>query len=243
MSSSLNGVVKSGNCFELMKLMPDQSFDLILTDPPYAINYRSNRRVVKPKFDHLEGDKPGAWIDEFAHQAYRLLRDNTHLYCFCRYDTYPDFFTAFDNAGFKMKRTLIWIKNNHGAGDLKGDYAPRDEWIIFAHKGRRLLQGKREQNVFENTFHEDKIHSDGLKHPTQKPVALLKKLILNSTNSGEVIFDPFAGVLSTAIAAVETKRSFICIEIEDHYLELGIGRLLELTSIDKYQTEFPAISK
>ncbi|NQT34801.1 hypothetical protein HQ587_06400 [bacterium] len=231
------GQVILGDCLEIMSGMPPESIDLILTDPPYAIHYKSNRRVVKPKFDHINGDLPGDWIERFAVEAYRLLKMNRHIYCFCRHDTYPRFFDAFANAGFNMKRTLVWVKNNHGSGDLKGDYAAKDEWIIFAHKGRRLLRGKREDNIMNYP----KVTSSKLLHPTQKPVELLQLLIKKSTDAGEVILDPYGGVLSTAVAAVQERRSFIMIDIERSFLEKGIARIKAESSrsVGMYNLKIP----
>lgn len=229
--TAYHGHVVHGDCLKIMPDLPDESIDLVLTDPPYAINYRSNRRIARPKFNHIDNDLPGDWIEIFAAEAYRLLRNDRHLYCFCRHDTYPLFYNAFEDAGFAMKRTLIWVKNNHGSGDLKGDYASRDEWIIFAHKGRRLLRGKREDNILEFA----KIHTGSLLHPTQKPVELLRLLINKSTDRGEVVFDPYAGVLSTAVAAMEGERDFIMIEIDREYLAQGISRLTQNEYFAKYE--------
>jgi site-specific DNA-methyltransferase (adenine-specific) len=121
MASDLSIRVIAGDCLQILPQLEAASVDLILTDPPYAIHYRSNRRVTRPKFNHLTGDQPGRWMEDFARESFRLLKPNRHLYCFCRFDTYPRFFEAFRQAGFTVKRTLIWVKNNHGSGDLKGD--------------------------------------------------------------------------------------------------------------------------
>lgn len=225
----LNNRIVTGNSIKLLQDFDDESIDLVLTDPPYAINYRSNRRTKLPKFDFIAGDVPGDWIELFAALAFKVLKNNRHLYCFCRHDTYPRFYTAFEAAGFKMKRTLIWIKNNHGSGDLKGDYAPKDEWIIFAHKGRRTLRGTRNDNVIENIRRNNKIHSSDLLHPTQKPVELLEFLVQNSTDKGETVLDPFAGVLSTAVAASTQGRRFICIDLDHDFINKGIERLNDVS--------------
>jgi site-specific DNA-methyltransferase (adenine-specific) len=219
-----------------MTEMQQESVDLVLTDPPYAINYRSNRRVVNPQFDHIDNDLPGDWIERFAAQSYRLLKNNRHLYCFCRHDTYPLFYKAFTGAGYKLKRTLIWVKDNHGSGDLKGDYAPRDEWIIYAHKGRRLLNGKRNDNILEFP----KVNTSKLLHPTQKPIELLKFLIEKSTENGEIVLDPYAGVLSTAVAAMQKERNFIMIDTDSDFLRKGLGRFDEMDESSGYNitTEF-----
>jgi len=233
MINKFENSVLCGDCLAIMPGLPAESVDLVLTDPPYAINYRSNRRVARPKFDHIDNDMPGDWIERFAAEAFRLLKNNRHLYCFCRHDTYPLFYTAFGKAGFKLKRTLIWVKNNHGSGDLKGDYASRDEWIIFAHKGRRLLRGKREDNILEYP----KVYSSNLLHPTQKPVDLPKLLIEKSTDMGEIVFDPYAGVLSTAMAAMEEKRHFLMIDTDMSFLEKGLARFETLEERKRYNIE------
>ncbi|MBS1262474.1 MAG: DNA adenine methyltransferase YhdJ [Calditrichaeota bacterium] len=197
-----------------LAMMPDETVDLILTDPPYNIGYKSNRRVVNAKFQHLENDDNGDdWIPQFAREAYRVLKNDRHLYCFCRHDTYPDFIAAFKAAGFKIKRTLIWVKNNHGSGDLKGDYAPQDEWIIYCHKGRRVLNGKRESNV----LYFPKLSTKNLTHSTEKPVELLKKLIEKSTHRDELVLDPFAGSGSTMQAARELRRRYCMMELSESY--------------------------
>jgi len=230
---SLSACIIHGDCFDILSKLPDESVDLVLTDPPYAIHYRSNRRVSRPKFDHFEGDKPGDWIETFAEESYRLLRTNRHLYCFCRHDTYPLFFTAFQRAGFRMKRTLIWVKNNHGSGDLKGDYAPRDEWIIYAQKGRRELRGKREDNILEF----NKVHTGQLLHPTQKPLELLRLLIEKSSSPGEMVLDPYAGVLSTAVAAMDLERSFVAIDNSEEFIRKGVERIQKHRKISEYEID------
>jgi len=228
------GKIICGDSLKLLPQLPDESADLILTDPPYAINYRSNRRVARPKFNHIAGDQPGDWMEEFAREAFRILKPDRHLYCFCRFDTYPRFFRAFEDANFKMKRTLIWVKDNHGSGDLRGDYAPKDEWIIFAQKGRRTLRGRRADNILEFP----KVHSSQLLHPTQKPVELLRFLIEKSSEPGELVLDPFAGVLTVAEAAMDMKRCFIAIETSAVFVKTGIARLRTHSHADKYDLEF-----
>ncbi len=226
-----HNTVFKGNNMDVLKSMPSETVDLILTDPPYNINYRSNRRVKKAKFKHLENDNNNDWIPEFAKEAHRVLKNDRHLYCFCRHDTYPQFIAAFQEAGFKLKRTLIWVKNNHGSGDLKGDYAPQDEWIIYCHKGRRELFGKRISNV----LYFPRLNSDKLRHSTEKPTKLLEKLIEKSTKKGELVLDPFAGSGSTMFAAKEKERYYCIIELADAYYLTSEKRRGELnqTSLEE----------
>ncbi len=223
----MNKVYFGDNMVTLAK-MPDETVDLVLTDPPYAINYASNRRTKQPKFKHLQNDKNGDWIPKFVREAYRVLKNDRHFYCFCRHDTYPQFVQATLEAGFKLKRTLIWVKNNHGSGDLKGDYAPQDEWIIYAHKGRRELRGQRASNI----LYYSKVSSKNLNHSTEKPVELLKFLIGKSTKKGELVLDPFGGSGSTMIAAKEMERAHCIMEISEEYYYTVEERKKEMNQIN-----------
>lgn len=216
-----------GNNMDVLGSMPDETVDLILTDPPYNINYKSNRRVKNAKFKHLQNDNSGDWIPKFAQEAFRVLKNDRHMYCFCRHDTYPQFITALQDAGFKLKRTLIWVKNNHGSGDLKGDYAPQDEWIIYCHKGRRELFGGRSSNVL---FY-SKLSTKQMTHSTEKPVELLKFLIQKSTKRGELVMDPFAGSGSTMHAAKELERFYCVMELSPEYAYTTECRRMTLSQL------------
>lgn len=219
--------VFAGNNMDVLASMPDETVDLILTDPPYNINYKSNRRVKNAKYKELENDNSGDWIPEFARESYRVLKNDRHMYCFCRHDTYPEFMAALQDAGFKLKRTLIWVKNNHGSGDLKGDYAPQDEWIIYCHKGRRELFGKRDSNI----LYYSKLSTKNQTHSTEKPVDLLKYLIGKSTQEGELVLDPFSGSGSTMHAAKEMERYYCVMELSEEYYYTTEQRRLKISQL------------
>jgi len=190
-----------GDCFAEMRELPDACVDLVLTDPPYGIDYQSNRRVTRPKLPKFENDVDLSWVDGWVDEVHRVLKDDRHFYCFTRFDMYPVFYNSISRK-FKVKNCLIWTKNNHGSGDLNGSYAPQYEMVIFAVKGKRHLNGPRDSDVLgcEN------VPSARRFHATQKPVELLRQLIEKSTEPGEVVLDPFAGVGSTGLACVDTTR-------------------------------------
>lgn len=190
-----------GDCFEKMKELPDQCIDLVLTDPPYGIDYQSNRRVAREKLPKFENDVDLSWVDGWVEEVHRVLKDDRHFYCFTRFDTYPKFYDSISRH-FKVKNCLIWVKNNHGSGDLLGSYAPQSEMIIFAVKGRRLLNGPRDSDVLEY----NNVPSAQRAHATQKPVDLLRTLIEKSTEPDEIVLDPFAGTGSTMRACVATSQ-------------------------------------
>ena len=166
-----------------------------------------------PKF---AGDRSLEWLSVFVDEAYRVLADNRHFYCFCRWDMYHVFHQAISER-FQVKNALVWIKKNHGSGDLAGAYAPKYEMVIFASKGRRRLNGKRHPDILEYGT----VSSQARKHPVQKPLKLLKFLIEKSTKRGEVVLDPFAGVGSTAMAAREKGRKYLAFEIEERFYREG----------------------
>ena len=211
--------LRQGDCLELMKDIPDGSIDLLLTDPPYGMSYQSSRRTATPKFKKISGDNSIEWFDDFIRECYRVLKDDSHAYIFCNEYKVSHFRDAQERAGFKNKRTLVWIKNNHTSGDLKGDYGNKVEYVNFMHKGRRLLTGKRDTNILSYSRVQSNIH------PTEKPVDMLSYLIEKSSNVGDTVLDPFMGSGTTGVAAKNLNRNFIGIELDEEYFEIAKKRI------------------
>lgn len=210
-----------GDCLQIMDEIATNSVDLIVTDPPYLMNYQSNRRKKTDRFDKIMNDKDNYnLIQEYFQKCNRIMKDNTAIYSFCSWHNI-DFFKPEFEKYFKLKNILIWNKNNHGTGDLKGSYAPKYEFILFGHKGRTLLRGKRIPDVIDC----DKIPSKKLTHPTEKPQELLEIFIEQSSDKGDIIFDGFMGTGSCGIAAVNLDRSFIGIELNANYFEVAQNRI------------------
>lgn len=180
-----------GDCLEVMARARPESVDLILTDPPYGMSYRSNKRVASAKFDAIENDAgfDRDWQLAWMRATHRLLRQDRHWYAFCSDHHLGEFRELVVEAGFSLKRTLVWHKDGYQSGDLEGDYAHLTEFILFAHKGRRTLLHGRQPNVIKAR----KVAPAQMQHPTEKPIRVLRPLVLNSTHHDEVILDPFAG--------------------------------------------------
>jgi len=210
------------DCLEGMKRMADESINLIVTDPPYLMNYRSNRRVKQEKFDYIKNDTLDTreLIQTYLKECYRVLKNNTAIYVFCSWHNI-DFFKQEIEKYFKLKNLIVWNKNNHGSGDLKGSYAPKHELILFAHKGRSLLREKRIPDVIDYS----KISSVRLSHPTEKPVGLLQIFIKNSSDTGDIVLDGFIGTGATAIACINTGRQYIGFELEENYCKIAEDRI------------------
>ena len=210
--------VHHGDCLELMKDIPDASVDLIIADPPYGVNYQSNYR--KNKFKKLTNDNVimTEWLDD----AYRVLKDDGALYCYTSWDVFSEWFESISKH-FKVKNTIVWYKRGGGLGDLKGAYIFNHEFIIYAVKGRHLLNGKRLNDVWE--IPKDNVNK--YLHPTQKPLDLSKRIIEKSTKENDVVLVPFAGSGSECVSAIELKRFFIGIEKEKEYVDIANKRIEE----------------
>lgn len=205
------------DCLETMKRMPDGFVDLVLTDPPYGMDYQSSRRT--DRFAKIENDKTLEWLEPFLIEAYRVMKGDSHIYLFCNDFAVSDFRNLSEKVGFNPKRALVWVKNNHTSGDLAGDYANKTEFIVFAHKGRKELFGGRDTNVLEF----DKVAT--MEHPTQKPTEIIKYLLTKSSVEGDVVYDPFMGSGTTARACKDLGRNYIGSEISQAYCEIAVRRL------------------
>ncbi len=211
-----------GDATRILETIPDNSLDLLLTDPPYGIDYESEHREVNP-FEKMENDtldKTISILDKVLALVNKKLKDNSHVYIFTSWKTNPSIRRIVEKY-FTLKNVLVWEKNNWTAGDLDANYGQIHEFILFAHKGRRHLNGKRDASV----LHFDRVPENGRSHPTEKPLKLLEYLIEKSSQSGEVVCDPFAGVASSCVAAKNKGRKYLGIELEKRWYELGLARL------------------
>lgn len=205
-----------GDCLELMKEIPDGSVDMVLTDPPYGMDFQSNHRNEKHK--KIKGDKDLQWVDEFIDECYRVAKNNTAHYIFCSFH-HIDVFKQSIERLFKVKNILVWEKNNTSMGDLKGDFAPKVEFVFLIHKGRSLIRGKRDPNIFKFA------RTGNKNHPTEKPVDLVEYLISKFSDDGYVILDPFMGSGTTGVACKNLNRNFIGIELEQDYFSTAKERI------------------
>ena len=215
-----NGTFLHGDCLELMREIPDGSVDMICTDPPFGMDYQSNRRVVGVQHDKIAGDKDLGWLPAFVDEAFRVSKPDSAHYFFCSFHKI-DVFKQEISRKFKIKNLLVWEKNNHGTGDLKGDFAPKVEFCWFVHKGRSLLRGSRDPNIMRFARTQNDLH------PTQKPVDLIQYLIEKFSDPDQIILDPFAGSGTTAIAAENAGRRWTCMERDPDYYDAAIARVYD----------------
>jgi site-specific DNA-methyltransferase (adenine-specific) len=185
------------------------------------MKFNSNYRKVKHK--KIENDDNLDWLSKFVKECYRVSKENSSGYIFCSFHFIDIFKYEFEQF-FKIKNILVWEKNNTSMGDLKGDFAPKVEFIIFIQKGRVEINGKRDPNIFKFARTQNDLH------PTQKPVDMFEYLIGKFSGENDLVFDAFAGSGTTAIACENTNRRWVCIEKDDEYAAKAIQRIKDHTS-------------
>lgn len=215
-----------GDSVAHLPALADGGVRLVLTDPPYGVGFQSNRRVASGKLDALENDASriaalstfGAMLDAVAPK----LADEAHLLVFAHWKTEFDFRAELEKRGYVIRGSLVWVRENHGSGDLDGSFAPKHERIIHATKGRPAVS-PRIDDVF--------VFARGreTEHPTEKPVELLKVLINSTTARGDLVIDPFGGVASTLVAAIQTGRAWWGCELAEGHWNDGYKRINDVT--------------
>ena len=224
------------DCFSVLKKIPDNSIDLILTDPPYNIAKYSTGNI---KFDwrsdinndlaewDLNELKPGDLVDEFK----RVLKPTGNIFVFCSYNTIGEYHKAFDPE-FDTFQFMVWHKTNPVPNFRKSSFLNSCELIMACwDKGHtwNFTTQKEMHNFIESgiCMGSERIKDSNGKnmHPTQKPVSILKKVIGIASNENDVVLDCFSGVGSTGDAALSMGRRFIGVEIDKQYHEAAKQRL------------------
>ena len=212
-----------GDCLEeMMKLADDGvKVDMICTDPPYLMNYKTGRRRDKTHdfCKPIANDTNFELIKDIMPLLFELLNQGGAIYMFCNAN-YIDYFKQQIEQHFALKNILIWVKNNWSAGDLKGAYAKQTEFILYAVKGRHILNGARDTD----TLYYNRVVGNMQLHQNQKPVDLCKYLINKSSNENDTVLDCFMGSGSTGVACLQTNRNFIGIELEEKYYNIAKKR-------------------
>ena len=202
-----------------------KSIDLILTDPPYGIDYvESKRGFVDVQVDNdIVNDQPvsdqtyGVFTKAWLGRPLRLMSKKNSIYIFNSDKMVFALREALVELGVKVSQLIIWVKDRAVIGRL--DYLPQHELIVYGWNGTHdFKHSKAKSVIFEPRPSSSKLH------PTMKPIPLLRKLILNSTSVGDLVYDPFGGSGSTLIACEQTKRKCVMVEIVPAYCETIIKR-------------------
>jgi DNA modification methylase len=200
------------------KLMDGQKADMVFTDPPYGVNYQSNKRTKSAKFDVIKND------DVFLDIAPIVTAFSSGwVFIWTSWKVITKWIEQFKSFGYPTNQ-VIWFKGGGGIGDLKKTFSSDYETALVWNRGAELT-GKRIGSVW-------KVGKDGAteyKHPTQKPVALVEEALDKTTNSNNKILDLFGGSGSTLIACEKTNRHCRMMELDPKYCDVIIKRWQEFT--------------
>jgi DNA modification methylase len=202
--------VLEGDCTQLLKTLPTESVDLVVTDPPYFVRYRDRmgRTIAN---DAHPASVVGAFVD-----LYRVLKPNTFCISFYGWNRVDALFRVWRRAGFRPVGHLVWHK---GYASSTGYLRTRHEQAYLLAKGQPAKPAEPLDDV------RPWVYSGNVRHPTEKSVSVLQPLIESFSKRGDLVLDPFAGSGSTLVAAARVGRRYLGIELESRYCELIRERL------------------
>lgn len=217
---------------EVVKRMKDDSVDLVVTDPPYKVTSRGNSGnsggMMKEKLS-MQGKifkhndiKPLDYIPEL----YRVLKDGSHCYIMTNHVNLIEMLNVAKESGFHFIKSIIWDKGNKIMGQY---YMSQFEYILFFRKGKGKKINKCGTADILSVPNKKTKGEDGKNiHDTEKPVELMRILIENSSQEGDLVFEPFMGVGATVMACKLSKRGYLGVELDSNYFNIAKERLEKL---------------
>jgi len=209
--------VYNEDCLEGMKRIPDNHVNITLTDIPYGeVNRKSNglRNLNKEAADDFNID-----MDELLREIYRVTEGQ--IVIFCGKEQFSEIYKFFANKK-GTTRSIIWQKTNPSPMNGQHIYLSGVEHAVwFKPRGRKVFNAHCKNTVFTYSNGSRKIH------PTQKHIELFKELITDNSNEEEVVFDPFMGSGTTAVAAIDTGRNYLGFELDEEYHKLSEQRIAD----------------
>lgn len=216
------------DCLKVLPTIPDNSIDLIVTDPPYKMTPRGNTGTTggmllkdinkKGKvFDNNEIN-----ISEWLPECFRILKESSHIYVMTNHINLYEYLNTIKDTGFHFVKSLIWNKRNK---IMSPYYMSQFEYILFCRKGSaKKINNCGTSDIIDIPNKKQKKDGKNL-HDTEKPIELMKILIENSSIENDTILDPFMGIGSTALACKNANRKFIGIEIDNKYFDIAKQRI------------------
>lgn len=217
--------LRLGDCLEIMKTIPDNSIDLIVTDPPYLFDsdggggaFGSANQAYHNELSELKN----GITNEVLAECVRVLK-KVNIYVFCNKNQLYQYIDYFKDYNIDL---LTWHKTNP-IPTCNNKYLSDTEYILFfREKGVKVygtFQTKRKWYLTPLNTADKKVW----KHPTIKPLSIIENLITNSSIGGGIVLDPFMGSGTTGVACQNLGRNFIGIEINEEYYEIAKKRINE----------------
>ncbi len=254
----LKNVILKGDCVEELKKIPDKSFDLIFADPPY--NLQIGKKLKRPdntkvngvndKWDKFESfEQYDKFCKEWLNQCKRVLKDNGAIWVIGSYHNIFRIGYHIQNKGFWILNDVVWKKNNPMPNFKGTRFTNAHETLIWASKKKdskytfnyQSLKCLNDDLQMRSDWSlpicngNERIKKNGKKvHSTQKPESLLHRVLLASSNKGDLILDPFLGTGTTAVVAKKMGRNYFGIEKEKKYYNVAKKRLKETIRIEDH---------
>ncbi|MFN0253741.1 MAG: DNA-methyltransferase [Kofleriaceae bacterium] len=210
---------------EWLRTLPDESIDLVITDPPYESLEKHRAIGTTTRLKHSKASSndwfeifPNARFPELFAEVYRVLKRNTHFYLYCDPETMFVAKPLAEAAGFKFWKPIVWNKLRIGMGY---HYRAKYECILFFEKGKRKLNNLGVSDIIEAP----RIVGG---YPAEKPPEVSSVLVEQSTQLGELVIDPFMGSGSTGVAAISNGRHFMGNDLCAEAVDITRARLDEL---------------
>ncbi len=200
----------TGDCIEVLKGVPDAKVDLVVTDPPYLVDYRSRdgRKICN--------DRQADWLEPAFQEISRVLKANSYCISFYGWQQADTFLHAWRQSGLRPVGHLVWAKS----------YASSQRYVRRLHESAYLLaKGQPEQPAVLLNDVLPWSYTGNRLHPTQKPLSAIEPLIGAFSRPGDMVLDPFAGSGTTGEAAQRLGRHFYGIELDPEYAAIARKRL------------------
>ncbi|MCL5074192.1 MAG: site-specific DNA-methyltransferase [Chloroflexi bacterium] len=241
--------IYSMDCLEGMKYIPNGTIDLVITDPPFAIafkakrsNYNRTRSRVLDGYNEIPQEKYYEFTLQWMKEVYRILKESGSMYVFSGWNNLKDILLAVDEVGFITVNHLIWkyqfgvvtkrrFVNSHYhylyvcKNDGKRKFFPYARYAKNAkNKENRSLHYEDKEDVW---FIKREYWNGDQKTPTKLPAELIKKILIYSSEGGDIVLDPFLGSGQVAVVSKMLGRQYIGFEIVKEYYEFAKKRLEE----------------
>ena len=209
-----------GDCLELMKDIPDGSVDLVLTDIPYGECNRNDNGLRNLNKENADIETFN--LQEFLREIYRVTKGTIIVFCGQhQFSEIKNFFQEKQDKSKGTVRQLVWRKTNPSPMNGKHIYLSGIENAVWFKKRGGVFNAHCKNTVFDYPCGRSKLH------PTEKNHDLLKELILDNSNEGDIVFDPCMGSGSHGLVAVQNGRNFIGIELDEGYFQIAKKRIEE----------------
>tara|TARA_R110002126_G_scaffold104172_1_gene237691 strand:+ start:12 stop:1265 length:1254 start_codon:yes stop_codon:yes gene_type:complete len=209
-----NQKIIKGDSRQVLKTLDKKSFDLLLSDPPYGMDFKSGWNT-KDKIQNDKIEDTVKLFEEVLKESVPLLKDDAHFYLFGNINYMNEIKPIIENY-LTLKNVLIWDRQIIGMGDLK-TYGNSYDIVYFGYNKKwKDLNGTRDRDILNFQRVDPAMNI----HPTEKPLDMLQYLIKKSSNENDKVLEPFAGGGSTLLACKNTNRKATGIEIENKYVEL-----------------------